>query len=199
MGEDPEVSSYPSSPAGLSQFIELEAQATLVRAFAPQIVPGLLQTADYIRALTETGQSPAAIDERVSARMERQAAVFDRETPAHGWFVLDEAVLHRAVGGPEVMRTQLKKLCGLVSSPNVHVRVLPFESIIGAGLDGMFIILTLADGTEIAYHEGPGVNQLSQDPTTVNEYRMRFDLVMGESYPRSESLKMISKSLENLG
>lgn len=183
---------------GFPKFIELEAEATLVRAFAPQIVPGLLQTADYTRALMNPSQSPAAIDENVSARMERQATVFDRESPAHGWFVLDEAVLHRFVGGRDVMRAQLVKLRDLAGSPNIHVRILPFESVTYAGLDGMFIILTLADGTEIAYHEGPSVNQLSQDPATVNEYRMRFDLVMGESYPRSESLRMITKTLENL-
>jgi hypothetical protein len=130
--------------------------------------------------------------------MERQAAVFGRKTPAQAWFVLDEAVLHRLVGGREVMRAQLTRLRDLANSPNIHVRVLPFDSVTYAGLDGMFIILSLADGTEIAYHEGPSVSQLSQDPATVNEYRMRFDLVMGESYPRSESLKVITKTLENL-
>lgn len=184
---------------GVPKFIELEAQATLVRAFAPQIVPGLLQTPDYTRELMKTGHTPGAIDDRVAARMERQTAVFDRENPAQAWFVLDEAVLHRNVGGREVMRAQLAKLCDLVDSSNIRVRILPFESIVGAGLDGMFITLALADGTEIAYHEGPGVNQLTEDTAIVSEYRMRFDLVMGEAYPRSESLKIISKTLENLG
>ncbi|GAB3981393.1 hypothetical protein GCM10029978_082140 [Actinoallomurus acanthiterrae] len=183
---------------GFPQFVELEAQATIIRAFTPQVISGLLQTEHYMRALMSTGQSPNTLDERVVGRMERQNAVFDREPPAQAWFVIDEAALHRNVGGRDVMRAQLAKLRDLASSPNVHVRILPFESIVGAGLDGMFITLTLPDGTEIAYHEGPGVNQLTQELTTVNEYRARFDLVMGESYPRSESLKLITKTLENL-
>ncbi|MCO6009816.1 helix-turn-helix transcriptional regulator [Actinoallomurus purpureus] len=184
---------------GFPQFAELEAQAEIIRAFSAQVIPGLLQTEDYMRALMSTSQGPRALDERVAGRIERQTAVFDRETPAQAWFVIDEAALHRNIGGRDAMRTQLAKLTHLASSPNVHVRVLPFESVTYAGLDGMFISLTLPDGTEIAYHEGPGVNQLTQELTTINEYRVRFDLVMGESYPRSESLKMISKTLENLG
>lgn len=146
-----------------------------------------------------TSQSPHTLEERVAGLLERQAAVFDRPDPAKAWFVLDESALQRVVGGPDVMQAQLVKLCDLASSPNVHVRILPFESVTYAGLDGMFVTLALADGTEVAYHEGPGVNQLTQELATVNEYRARFDLVMGEAYPRRESLKIINKMLENLG
>ncbi|GAA0321734.1 helix-turn-helix transcriptional regulator [Actinoallomurus spadix] len=181
------------------RFIELEAQAGLIRAFTPQVVPGLLQTEDYARVLMDIGQNPSALDEMVAGRMERQASVFDRETPAQAWFVLDEAVLHRAVGGRDVMRAQLIKLRDMTSRTNVHVRILPFESITYAGLEGMFVTLTLHDSTEIAYHEGPSVSHLTQDPAVVNEYHMRFDLVMGESHPRTDSFAMISKALDDLG
>ncbi|WP_345363451.1 helix-turn-helix transcriptional regulator [Actinoallomurus liliacearum] len=184
---------------GFPQYVELEAQATIIRAFTPQVVSGLLQTEDYMRALMSTSQSPHTLEERVAGRLERQAAAFDRPDPAKGWFVLDESALQRVIGGPEVMRKQLSKLCDLASSPNIQVRILPFGSVTYAGLDGMFVTLTLADGTEVAYHEGPGVNQLTQELATINEYHARFDLVMGEAYRRSESLKIITKMLENLG
>lgn len=151
-----------------------------------------------MRALMRPEQGPGALEERVAARMQRQAGIFDRETPPQTWFVFDEAVLHRAVGGRDAMRAQLARLRDVVDSPQLQLRILPFESVTYAGLDGMFLILTLPDGTEVAYHEGPGVNQLTQEPAIVNEYRLRFDLVMGESCPQSESLKMISRALENL-
>ncbi|MCO5967511.1 helix-turn-helix domain-containing protein [Actinoallomurus soli] len=184
---------------GFPQYVELEAQAAIIRAFTPLVVSGLLQTEDYMRALMATSQTPHTLEERVAGRLERQAAAFDRPDPAKGWFVLDESALQRVIGGPDVMRAQLIKLCELADSPNIHVRILPFESVTYAGLDGMFVTLALTDGTEIAYHEGPGINQLTQEPAAVNEYRARFDLVMGEAYPRSDSLKIITKTLENLG
>ncbi|MBC6457120.1 helix-turn-helix domain-containing protein [Actinomadura sp. HBU206391] len=182
---------------GFPAYIELEAQAVLIRSFVAQLVPGLLQTEDYARAVINAWPDPAPVGERVATRMEQQG-IFRVERPPYAWFVLDEAVLHRPFGGQEVMREQLKLLAGLVVSPNVQVRILPFASTTYAGLDGKFTLLRLGDGTEILYQEGPGFSQLIEDPSTVADCAARFDLVMGEALPRSASQQMLLERLEDL-
>src|SRR3954462_11313152 len=98
--------------------------------------------------------------------MGRQA-IFHRDIPPHAWFMLDEAVLQRPFGGPDVMREQLKLLAGLATSPYIQVRILPYSSTTFAGLDGKFTILRLGDGAEILYQEGPGLSQLIEDADIV--------------------------------
>ncbi|GAA2109003.1 helix-turn-helix domain-containing protein [Actinomadura alba] len=182
---------------GFPAYIELESQAVLIRSFVTQLVPGLLQTEDYARAVISAWPDPAPVEERVATRMEQQA-ILRAETPPYAWFVLDEAVLHRPFGGADVMREQLKLLAGLVTSPYVQVRILPFASMTYAGLDGKFTLLRLGDGTEILYQEGPGFSQLIEDPGTVGDCAARFDLVMGEALPRAASHQMLLRTLENL-
>jgi transcriptional regulator with XRE-family HTH domain len=182
---------------GFPKYLEFEAEAVLIRSFEAQLVPGLLQTERYARSMISAWPHPAPLEERVAARLERQA-ILQRETPPNAWFVLDEAVLHRPIGGPGVMRDQLKRLADLVESRHVQVRVVPFSSITFAGLDGKFTILRLPNGTEILYQEGPGFSQLIEDSDTVADCAVRFDLVMGEALPRGESHKMILRALEDL-
>jgi hypothetical protein len=129
--------------------------------------------------------------------LERQA-ILSREKPPNAWYVLDEAVLHRLVGGPEVMRKQLTLLAELATTSHIQIRILPYSSVTHAGLDGEFTLLRLGDGTEILYQEGPGLSQLIEDPGTVADCAARFDLVMGEALPRGASHQMLLKTLEDL-
>jgi transcriptional regulator with XRE-family HTH domain len=184
-------------PPWLPQFIELEAEANSHQSFEAQVIPGLLQTEAYARAVMSAGQTPKALDERVAARMERQA-IHNRDNPPRMWFVLDEAVIRRPIGGHEVMRQQLEHLLKLMDEAlHLQIRVLPFSSATYAGLDGSFRILGFENKPDIAYHEGPEISQLIEDPAIVAEYAVRFDLVMGEALPRVESLKMITSALED--
>jgi transcriptional regulator with XRE-family HTH domain len=182
---------------GFPRYLELEAEATLIRAFVTQVIPGLLQTESYTRAIMDRALAPGVLEERVATRMDQQA-ILQKEDPPKVLFVLDEAVLRRPAGGSKVMSEQLNRLAELAGSPHIDVRILPFSSVTYAGLDGTFHILRLGDGSEILYQEGPGIGQLIDDPAIVADCTVRFDLVMGESLPSSDSLKMILRAREGL-
>ncbi|TDD70345.1 XRE family transcriptional regulator [Actinomadura darangshiensis] len=185
-----------AAPPGFSRYTEIEADAVAMRCFEAQVVPGLLQTPAYAQAVLSSGLPLDALDERVSARMGRQELLTRADAPRM-WFVLDEAVLRRPVGGPGVMHEQLAMLVkAATTNPLVEIRVLPFTSVTYAGLDGSFFVVSLPGGVDVAYHEGPEISQLIDDGTTVAEYRVRFDLVMGESLRSDESLKLIQQTQE---
>jgi transcriptional regulator with XRE-family HTH domain len=181
---------------GFPEYLELEQRAVRMRCYATQLVPGLLQAEGSMRALISTGPTPEAAEEMVTSRLERQTAL-TREKPLSAWFVLDEAVLRRPIGTPEEWRAQLEWLLKAAELPNVRIWVLPFSSVTYAALDGSFLILTLNDGSEALYTEGPGLSQLIDDPDRIAECALRFDLIMGEALTSGESLKMIRRALED--
>jgi transcriptional regulator with XRE-family HTH domain len=117
-------------PPWFSLYISLEGEASLIRAYEPHCVHGLLQTADYARALLRAGfpgASEKELDRRVALRMERQE-LLRREDAPRLWVLLEEQVVRRLVGGPEVMRGQLDRLVESMAMPNVTVQLLPYAS-----------------------------------------------------------------------
>jgi len=117
-------------PTWFEAYVGLEEAATQVRAYEVQFVPGLLQTGEYARAVTLLGypNAPAReVDRRVGLRLARQV-VFTRPTPPNIWVVLDEAVLRRPIGGPEIMRAQIRHLIDMAQRPNVTIQVIPFHA-----------------------------------------------------------------------
>ena len=115
-------------PDWFEMYLGLEASASIIRSFDLQFVNGLFQTDDYARAVTAIGHKaapPEDIERRVALRMKRQEMLTGREPPRF-WSVMDEAVLRRPVGGPEVMRAQLHHLAEVSALPHVTVQVLPF-------------------------------------------------------------------------
>jgi transcriptional regulator with XRE-family HTH domain len=133
------------TPDWFARYLGLEATATLIRTYETQFVPGLLQTEDYARAVVRLGHAGASDEEirrRVQLRLERQQAVLHRPDPPKLWAVVDEAALHRPVGGPDVMRDQLEALVAIVSkSPNVRLQVMPLAAGGHAAAGGSFTIL----------------------------------------------------------
>jgi hypothetical protein len=109
------------------------------------VIPGLLQTEEYPRAVTDEilcGAAPDVARQQVEARLTRQR-LLTQESPPQLWTVIDEAALHRVVGGPGVMRAQLEALIERAALPNVTVQVLPFEAGAHPGMDSTFILLHL--------------------------------------------------------
>ncbi|WP_433336157.1 helix-turn-helix domain-containing protein [Spirillospora sp. CA-294931] len=182
---------------GFAEYLAVEAQASCIRSFNPQIVPGLLQTEDYARGVISTWRSSDPVEDRVAARMERQKTLKQKDAP-EALFVLDEAVLHRPIGGPRVMREQLQFLASFHDSLAVQVRIVPFDVVTYAGLDGLFLMLTLRDGSELFYQEGPGFSHLIDDTDVVRDAGVRFNMVMGEALSRAETNKMLMRALEDL-
>ena len=130
-------------PDWLETYLGFESAASAIRSFEIQFVHGLFQTEDYARAVTRLGHKTAPateIERRVGLRLKRQS-LLTRPAPPRIWSVMDEAVLRRPVGGPAVMRDQLKRLFEVSHSPQVTLQVVPFARGGHAGAGGSFTVL----------------------------------------------------------
>jgi hypothetical protein len=144
-------------PAWFRTAVGLEEAATLIRAYEPQVVPGLLQTEGYIRAIT-AASLPAAtqnFNERtVALRLARQQLLHRPDPPGY-WVVMDETVLRRPIGGPDVMREQIAHLIQAAQQPGITIQVIPFAAGWHPALYGMFNIFRFPDDQlpDIVYTE----------------------------------------------
>ncbi|MCD7437753.1 helix-turn-helix transcriptional regulator [Streptomyces lincolnensis] len=134
-------------PGWFSMHVSLEGAAALIRQYEPHFVPGLLQTEDYARGVLRSGAigqtSPEDIERHVALRMERQGLLTRPDAPRL-WVVMDETVLRRPVGGPEVMRAQIDKLLDATKLPNVTLQVAPFANGPHPGTYGPFVLFRFA-------------------------------------------------------
>jgi transcriptional regulator with XRE-family HTH domain len=131
-------------PDYFALFLGLEASAVQVQSYDALVIPGILQTPAYAAAIIRAGepQPDREVARRIELRMARQQLVERADDPVRVWSVLDEAVLHRQVGGADVMREQLERLVKLAERPNVDIQVLPFTAGAHAGTEGAFTLLT---------------------------------------------------------
>ncbi|MBR7672852.1 helix-turn-helix domain-containing protein [Streptomyces sp. NPDC054796] len=116
-------------PEWFSAFVSLESESHVIRAYEPHYVPGLLQTEGYARAVLRAGMPQAPEEEirrQVALRLERQT-VLRREEPPMLWVVMDETVLRRSIGGPEVMREQIDYLIEASEQPHIRLQIMPFS------------------------------------------------------------------------
>jgi hypothetical protein len=129
-------------PHWVEPYFGLEAAASFIREYELQFVPGLLQTEAYARAVIRLGTSVAEdeIIRRAQARVSRQE-ILRRDSPPKIWAVMDEGALHRVIGGPEVMREQLRHLLDMCDHPAVTVQILPFSAGAHRAMGGAFTIL----------------------------------------------------------
>ncbi|WP_327678089.1 helix-turn-helix domain-containing protein [Kitasatospora sp. NBC_00458] len=178
---------------------ELQGLALTISEFSPLLVPGLLQTPDYARALFESAQplrKAAENEEMVAARLAR-AELLDRENAPMYWAVLDEAVLRRPVGGASVMVRQLKHLADLIRSRKALIQVVPFVAGAHALMDGSICLMTFEDAPPTAYVEGPGTGNLVDEPSLVATYSLAYDLVRAAALSPEASLALIASAAED--
>lgn len=145
-------------PDWFSAFVSLEGEASVIRAYEPHYVPGLLQTPAYARAVLRAGQPHTAseeIERLVALRVERQSLVRRADKPPLLWVVMDETVLRRPIGGRKVMREQIDALAAAAELPNVRLQVIPFSSGPHPAMYGPFHIFRfqLQEIPDIAYAE----------------------------------------------
>jgi transcriptional regulator with XRE-family HTH domain len=166
-------------PQDTIRFLGYEETASSVTEVELLVVPGLLQTEDYTRAWLSDVQGIAEprIERLVASRRERQRLLTDPRSPQLT-FLLDESLLHRAVGGPEVMAAQLRWLGQVADLPNVSVRVLPFSAGGHPGLRGSFVFLTFPDSNtpDVIHMEGRRGDLLFRDePAVIDAHRQLLD------------------------
>ncbi|WP_405826421.1 helix-turn-helix domain-containing protein [Streptomyces sp. NBC_01390] len=187
-----------SFPNWSRKFMEYSARAVAIRQYAAHVVPGLLQTEDYARAVLSLDallDGEEQLEERVTARMGRQERLTAPDRPEL-WVILDEAVLRRPIGGDAVMRKQLARLLDAAAERHSTVQVLPFDQGGHEAMGGSLTILTLPDGSEVAYTEGADYGQLIEEPADVSRYKVIYDRLRAAALPPLMSLDMVRSTLE---
>ncbi|CDR09371.1 helix-turn-helix domain-containing protein [Streptomyces iranensis] len=179
-------------------FMAYSERAVSIRQYAAHVVPGLLQTEDYARAVLRVGLSLTSdeqLEDRVDARLRRQQRLTSPDRPEL-WVVLDEAVLRRPIGGRAVMREQLARLLDAAMDPHITVQVLPFDQAEHDVMGGSLTVLTSPDETEVAYTEGAHYGQLIEEPMDVRRLALSYDRLRAASLPPLMSLDMIRSVME---
>jgi transcriptional regulator with XRE-family HTH domain len=181
-------------PTWFQAFADMESKAAYVSTYQAQMIYGLLQTEAYARAVLATGVRDR-LDELVAARMERQR-ILTREHPPLAWIVLDEAALHRPIGGREVMREQLAHLLSASDHKWVRIQVLPFEAGEHASLIGSFTALRFDDHPELVYTEDMISGHMTANPETVREAALRYAHLQASALSVEDSAALITRVME---
>jgi transcriptional regulator with XRE-family HTH domain len=183
-------------PGWFAAWPDQEAQARRLRSFELVVVPGLLQTEAYARAVlsTRVGATLDEIDEAVAARLARQQ-ILDRDQPPELWAILDEGILRRPVGAPDVMRGQLTHLAGMARLPHVVVQVIPIAAGAHEGMrGGAFVIAEFDDAATIAYQDTAVSGQIIEDASEADALAHTWDTLRLEALPRAASLTLIEET-----
>jgi transcriptional regulator with XRE-family HTH domain len=188
-------------PQWFRTYVDLESAASLIRTYEGQLVPGLLQTDDYIRAVVHDASLEPSEDvgRRVRLRMARQT-VLTRERPPRLWAVVDEAALRRPVGGREVMRGQLERLIAATKLPNVTLQILPFAGGAHPAMVGAFSILRFADRElpDVVYLEHLTNAVYLDKREEVERYLDVMELLCVASEPPARTAELLTQILDEL-
>jgi hypothetical protein len=186
-------------PRWFEEWLIAEREAVSLRIWQPLIIPGLLQTPEYARALFVAAQADIdddALDQFVAARIGRQA-IFDKPNRPKLWVVLDELVLHRMIDTPKVTYDQLLQVADMSMRSYISVQVVPVSTGANAGLGGTFTIARVPGKPDVMHVEaveGQTINKSDQ----VDNTAVAFDLVRGDALPRVASRDLILKVAEEL-
>ncbi|MCM2420624.1 helix-turn-helix transcriptional regulator [Streptomyces sp. RKAG293] len=175
-------------PPWFRRYVELEEKATSVRMFHPQLLPGLVQTEDYARAVLRTGR-PTNLDDLVTSRIERQR-ILERDVPTRLWLVLNEAVLRNVVADGGVMRAQLAHLRVLADDPTHRVQIIR-DTGKHHGWASPFGVLSFKEGGDVVHVDGFPKGYLLAETDDVTAANDAYDLLKAMAAPPDESPDII--------
>jgi transcriptional regulator with XRE-family HTH domain len=189
--------SYGSAvPEWFQVYVGLEAEASSVHVYEPELVPGLLQTAEYYRAFLRT--APAAgnddeIERKITVRLTRQERLTGDSPPKYR-AVLNEAAIRRVVGGVEAMREQLNHIADIAKLPHVSIRVLPFGAGVHPAMDGAFRILGFPEPGDpnVVYLENQIGSLYLEEDLEVARYAQMFSHLIAKALDPDDSRRMIA-------
>jgi transcriptional regulator with XRE-family HTH domain len=182
-----------------SAFVGFEQEARSLHAYQPLVIPGLLQTPAYIRAITRADlvRDTAEIERRVEMRMMRQK-ILEHPDPLKLWVILDEAALRRPFGTLDDQREQLQRLVDTDGLEHVTLQIMPFESGLHAGMACGFVILSYEDDPSIVYVEtGTGALYLEK-PEDLERHSVRFQHLQANALSTDASLQYVSDMISRL-
>ncbi|MFG2958602.1 helix-turn-helix domain-containing protein [Streptomyces sp. NPDC048291] len=174
--------------------VDHEQEAVSVLSYQSQVVPGLLQTRDYCRAVfgyryPAIGSETA--EQWVNARMERQL-IWQRDRPPVGHFVLEESVLRREVGGPEVMREQIRKILEYTEPVHMSFQIMPAARTPHACLDGPMVLLETPEFERLVYLEVQRASFLVADADEVSDYHLQYGMLRSQALSPDESVRLLN-------
>lgn len=181
-------------PSWFQPVAEMEAKATWISTYQCQLIHGLLQTQSYARAVLSVEQGEH-LDEAVAARLERQH-ILGRDQPPVVWTVLDESVLRREIGGPQVMRDQLAHLLGLFDKPWMELQVLPFSVGQHNGMMGSFTLLRFCDHADLYYSENYDSGHMTANPQVIRERSLGYARLQADALSPRDSAALIARLME---
>ncbi|MEO7194769.1 MAG: helix-turn-helix transcriptional regulator [Pseudonocardiaceae bacterium] len=185
----------PGLPQLWRSLIDFEAKATRVQNYEALVVPGLLQTAEYTRAVIQ-GVAPtisdAELDNLVAARMARQALLTRASAPQF-FAVVDEGALRRPIGGPGVMRRQLHHLLSAAEQTHVTLRVVPLAAGAHAGLRGPFVILEFAEEPAQVFMENHGTELILEEEADLAAYRLALGTILSSALAPTATTELITQ------
>ncbi|TCP54203.1 helix-turn-helix protein [Tamaricihabitans halophyticus] len=186
-------------PKQLRILVDLEDNAEHVGDFQPNIVPGMLQTGEYARALLlEAGNDePNEIDDRVAARLARQS-LLSREKPIRFSYFIHELALRLAVGGPEVMSEQLHHLLRMAVRPNIELRIVPASRGGHAGIAGGFMLLDIVGFKPVVYLESQTASVFLEEPAEIATYRSMLGRLAETALDARQSKELIGNTAMEL-
>ncbi|MFJ6982591.1 MULTISPECIES: helix-turn-helix domain-containing protein [unclassified Streptomyces] len=190
------------APTRYDGYLALEAGASALASYQPLLVPGLLQTENYARAVIgqmRTDLTSDEVDALVEVRMERQASRLADDSPVTLRAILDEAVLHRVIGSPTVMREQLVHLIQAGAQPNITIQLLPFTLGAHPGLYGPFVLLTFPQPTApLVWLENPNNSVYLESENDVHNYVALFDQLRTSALSPADSRTRLIRAEKEL-
>lgn len=185
-------------PDWFAAYVAMETEAWRLREYLPELVPGQLQTSGYYQAFLSASPADVNIERRVEIRAKRQERLTGQD-PLTYWAVLNEAVIRRNVGGPEVMREQLRHILDMSELHSVTIQVLPFSAGAHPAMDGTFSILGFADGDPtVVYVETRGGSLYSDQADDTESYVRMFDHLVASALGERATRDMISEIIASL-
>jgi transcriptional regulator with XRE-family HTH domain len=189
--------------ADLVNYISVEYGASTINSFQTMLLPGVLQTPDYTRAVAAIHPRPTkpeVVEQFVEIRKTRQEMLLEREDPVPLSVVLDESILHRPIGSRDIMKGQLKRLMEDAERPNVDLRILRYDVGTHAGLGGPFTLFGFAEPMDLAIvHVENHVNfLLVEDEQDIRHYELVFQRVQESALPAADSLALVNDTAERL-
>ncbi|GAA2196992.1 helix-turn-helix transcriptional regulator [Streptomyces bangladeshensis] len=174
--------------------VDHEQEALSFLSYESLLIPGLLQTRDYCRAVfgyryPALGSETA--EQWVNARMERQL-IWQRQRPTVGHFILEESVLRRQVGGPEVMREQIRQILEYTEPVHMSFQIMPTHRTPHACLDGPMVLLETPEHERLVYLEVHRASFLIDDPDEVSDYHLKYGMLRSQALSPDESVRLLN-------
>jgi transcriptional regulator with XRE-family HTH domain len=177
-------------PESFQVYVGLETEASTIRQYTAELVPGLLQTEGYYRTfLTSVAPGDLGIDKKVRVRLARQERLTNAD-PADYWAVLNEVVIRRSVGGSQVMSGQLAHIAAIAELPNVTVQVLPFSAGVHPAMEGPLNILGFPEphDPDVVYLEGQAGSIYVEEAGETERYSQMFNHLIAKALSPEDSV-----------